>query len=347
MSDKSRVTVVVCTNASGNKKVPLMMIGTAAKPRCFANTPCPIVYTSQKNAWMDTHVCHTWLNNVFMPFVRLNNGGRKVILLWDGLKAHNCDSLHAQLESANISTILLPPNTTSVYQPLDQGVIAALKKRYRSNLLEVNLRNLNSLRELRRQGALLPSGTAGLSYGLDAHLLDVSKILKTVWDMVGPQVIMNCFIKSTILPDRLNDALKSCSDHHCSDDVNDRLSKSVSELVSSLSEMRLSVKEKQVEAEVAAWFIVDDDPTALVTYVSNISDIALELECEGDDLEVSRTYSPFENVPPEPTPPPASTPPDMRNRLEYLKKLHEEGLLPVTVYNEACLAILKEFQFVQ
>ena len=50
---KDRVTLITCTNASGSHKLPLAMIGKAAKPWCFRVNPSPIPYNNQPNAWND------------------------------------------------------------------------------------------------------------------------------------------------------------------------------------------------------------------------------------------------------------------------------------------------------
>lgn len=52
---KQRVTLMVCANASGGCRLPLTLIGTAKKPRCFKTfnmNALPVTYYAQKNAWM-------------------------------------------------------------------------------------------------------------------------------------------------------------------------------------------------------------------------------------------------------------------------------------------------------
>ncbi|WP_430732424.1 hypothetical protein, partial [Acinetobacter baumannii] len=47
-----------------------------------------------------------------------------------------------------IELIFLPPNTTSVTQPMDQGVIRALKAKYRSLAVRKQLANLEKGKQL-------------------------------------------------------------------------------------------------------------------------------------------------------------------------------------------------------
>lgn len=49
---KDRLTVVVGANTDGSEKLPLLVIGKSAKPRCFKNAKVPVNYTANKKAWM-------------------------------------------------------------------------------------------------------------------------------------------------------------------------------------------------------------------------------------------------------------------------------------------------------
>lgn len=45
-----------------------------------------------------------------------------------------------EVTAPDVDIIFLPPNTTAVYQPMDAGVIAALKRRYKRRLLAIIVR---------------------------------------------------------------------------------------------------------------------------------------------------------------------------------------------------------------
>jgi len=59
--------------------------------------------------------------------------GRKVLLLIDGFSAHKAAvrTIFKNGSLKNTRVEFLPPNYTSVYQPLDQGIIANFKLFYR------------------------------------------------------------------------------------------------------------------------------------------------------------------------------------------------------------------------
>ena len=105
-------------------KLPMFVIGKAKKPRCFKNIKTlPCRYGAQKKSWMDDVLFEEWVRDLIKKFV---SEKRKVALIIDNCKAHPIiDNL------SNIKLVFLPPNTTSVSQPMDQGIIRCLKANYR------------------------------------------------------------------------------------------------------------------------------------------------------------------------------------------------------------------------
>jgi hypothetical protein len=69
MKAKDRITAFACTNAAGDK-VPMAIIGSSQKPRCFALSPCPLPYLSQAKAWADAATFKRWYVEVFLPYIR-------------------------------------------------------------------------------------------------------------------------------------------------------------------------------------------------------------------------------------------------------------------------------------
>ena len=138
---KERVTINACSNASGTIKLPLQVIGKANRPRCFKSVRMdllPVEYCGQRNAWMSRDIFHKWFHDSFIPIVRkeLESLGheKKAVLVLDNCPAHpNVEDLISS--DGKITAIYLPPNVTSLIQPMDQGVLVALKRRYKKKLL--------------------------------------------------------------------------------------------------------------------------------------------------------------------------------------------------------------------
>lgn len=133
---KDLITALACANATGSHRLPMLVIGKSKKPRCFKyvnRSAMLIVYTSQKSAWMDRPIFMKWLTETFITYIKayqLKNGKREsTLLLLDNAPTHpSCDILNEKDEF--IKVMFLPPNKTSLLQPMDQGVIETLK-RYR------------------------------------------------------------------------------------------------------------------------------------------------------------------------------------------------------------------------
>jgi len=132
MKAKDRITLVLVCKATGTHKIPIAIIGKPQQPLCFMppRRPCPLPYFSQKSAWMDADIFKFWFETVFLPAVRARTT-QPVVLVSD-----NCGA-HGDLECEQVKFLALPPNCTSVYQPLDLGIIACLKRRYKRRLSDL------------------------------------------------------------------------------------------------------------------------------------------------------------------------------------------------------------------
>lgn len=58
---KERLTAMMCANANGTHRLPILIIGKYKKPRCMKNVNyLPVVYKAQKSAWMDKTLFLDW-----------------------------------------------------------------------------------------------------------------------------------------------------------------------------------------------------------------------------------------------------------------------------------------------
>ena len=130
---KQRNTWAFFVNAAGEKEDPIV-IGRSAKPRCFkklkdVKRPYKCHYFSNKKAWMNSEIMNAVLSQLNK---RLTKEKRKIILFIDNAPCHP-----PRLEGtfSNIKVVFLPKNTTSKTQPLDAGIIANWKIKYKKRLL--------------------------------------------------------------------------------------------------------------------------------------------------------------------------------------------------------------------
>lgn len=83
---KERVTLLVGANMNGTEKLPLLMIGKAANPRCFKNVKTkPVPYESSAKAWMTSALFEKWLLQLDK---KIGKQKRTIILLIDNCTAH-------------------------------------------------------------------------------------------------------------------------------------------------------------------------------------------------------------------------------------------------------------------
>ena len=139
---KDRINILATANASGDFRLPLLLIGKSKNPRALKNinlSALPVIYKNQKKAWMDSAIFKSWFFDHFIPSVSSNLRGkgysRKAVLVLDNAPSHpQLDIL--QSPDGAFTCFFLPPNTTSIIQPMDQGVLENLKRRYKRALLQ-------------------------------------------------------------------------------------------------------------------------------------------------------------------------------------------------------------------
>lgn len=68
-TEKQRITFMACTNASGEHKLRLLVIGKAKNPRCFKKFICPADYFNSKSSWMTQFIFKDWFFHSFVPQV--------------------------------------------------------------------------------------------------------------------------------------------------------------------------------------------------------------------------------------------------------------------------------------
>jgi len=103
---------------------------------------------------MDGSVYKSWFETVFLPAVR-SRTRLPVALISDKFGAH------VELECDQVRFIPLPPNCTSLYQPLDLGIIACLKRRYKRLILDLVVAAFESGRGSSGQPAAAGGGGNG------------------------------------------------------------------------------------------------------------------------------------------------------------------------------------------
>lgn len=111
-----------------------MVVYKSLNPRAFKNkdkSALPVFWRANPKAWVTASLFTDWFMNCFVPNVKQYLASKslpfKALLLIDNLPGHP-ETL--KLVNPNVEVRFLPPNTTSLLQPLDQGIIATFKRYY-------------------------------------------------------------------------------------------------------------------------------------------------------------------------------------------------------------------------
>ena len=162
----------------GSDHRKLSVIGKSKTPRCLKKYKMQVKdmavdWYASKNAWMTGEINHqimTKLNNE----MRLSN--RHILYVCDNASSHQVR------EYSHIKFLMLPPNATSIMQPLDQGIILSAKRRYKK-LAE---RYLTCVENNKDANSLLKA--------LDT--VQATNMIAASWRETSSTIIQNCFRKA-------------------------------------------------------------------------------------------------------------------------------------------------------
>lgn len=152
-ANKQRITAHLCSNATGDNKLRLMIIGQSRKPRVFSDFPVDdfAFYKGNRSSWMTREFFQNWFEEEFVPSVRAYSYKMqiepKALLVLDNAPCHPTDLVS---DDGLIKVFFLPPRSTPKLQPMDIGIIRSLKARYNNDLwnavlggsIDVNFKNL-------------------------------------------------------------------------------------------------------------------------------------------------------------------------------------------------------------
>uniref|UniRef100_A0A3Q3GU97 DDE-1 domain-containing protein n=1 Tax=Kryptolebias marmoratus TaxID=37003 RepID=A0A3Q3GU97_KRYMA len=131
---KDRPTLLLGANTEGDMKLKALLVYHSENPRALKNiakASLPVVWNTNPKAWVTLALYQDWFYHHFIPEVERycqdKNIPFHILLLLDNAPGHPpfLDDFHP-----NVKVVFMPPNTTSLLQPMDQGVIGTFKKYY-------------------------------------------------------------------------------------------------------------------------------------------------------------------------------------------------------------------------
>ena len=252
--NKVRLTGMAAGNAFG-ERCPIFVIGKSKTPRCFKGVKhIPCRYRAQKKSWMNSELFEEWVKELDRKF---GIEGRKIALVID-----NCPA-HPEVSGLKwVELIFLPPNTTSITQPMDQGVIRSLKAKYRSLAVKKQIQNLEKKSELPK-----------------FSILTAMTMLRKAWDSIPNKRFTNCFKKAGISTEAMERALNDEDDPFADLEVEENF-------VNDLEEDLATMKDKfRVDCKMTAEELVDIDFQISIT--GTLSDAEIIAEISGNSANSS------------------------------------------------------------
>lgn len=146
--NKERLSALLCANADGTHKLKSIIIGKSKLPKSVKEdaSTLPVIYKPSKDVWFTRELFSDWFFQNFVPEVRhfqldvlrLHEEDVRALLLLDSSPVHpSTESLTS--EDGRIKCVFFPPNTSTLIQPMNHGVILSCKRLYRWKQLEESL----------------------------------------------------------------------------------------------------------------------------------------------------------------------------------------------------------------
>ncbi|XP_070605228.1 tigger transposable element-derived protein 1-like [Erythrolamprus reginae] len=189
---KDRVTLIMCGNAAGFLLKP-GLIYKSQNPRALKNrnkNALPVYWMHNAKAWITKPLTRDWFHQCFIPQVKDYLAGKgldfKVLLLMDNAGGHD----HLDHEHDGVQVEFLPPNTTSLIQPMDQGVIRAFKALYTRNSLGSIVEAMEADQNFTLKAYWRQYTIASCLKNIQSALTDMkTQTMNACWKKLWPEVV--------------------------------------------------------------------------------------------------------------------------------------------------------------
>jgi hypothetical protein len=186
---EDHVTVLICVNASGCQKLPILIIGSEVINRRLYNFKTRIfstIYKSKSNAWMDSTIFNDWFEHHFLKSVRekQKNGKReKTVLLLDNSRLlFDLKNLNEKDEFVTVESI--PNDVSQVVLPIRCGIIVCFIRKYRRELARI----LEPLADSDKEDEVIDNHK-------DLNMWDCCRIVHRAWSKVDDVVIRRAWTR--------------------------------------------------------------------------------------------------------------------------------------------------------
>ena len=131
------ISALIGISASGNMLTPGIVIPRESEhpdgSSCQYFNKAQVYYSTK--GFITRSIFEEYFSDVVIPYInqmRTKHGDqtRKAIIIYDGLKGHISEDLFAYCADNNVEIVVLPPHSSHLLQPLDQGLFRSMKSHY-------------------------------------------------------------------------------------------------------------------------------------------------------------------------------------------------------------------------
>lgn len=205
------VSLFGAVNADGTDLTPLGMVGSTENPIFWDREhvdeatvkPTNMEYFFEKHGWINDAVFEQWFRSSFVSHVRKWTSD-PVVLLVDSYGTYNTN-----LSQDQVTIMPIPSTCVNVCSPLDMGIFARLRQRYRRAFMQEWLDMEAHRKEKQEQFRHLDRVVAGLKHGFHPSLADVARLSVNAWFESTGESIIDCWVRSGLLPREHETQLRS------------------------------------------------------------------------------------------------------------------------------------------
>ena len=184
---KDRITLLFSGNAAGDFHCKPLMLYRSENPRALKGknkASLPVHWRSNKKAWMTASLFEDWFQHCFVreveTYLARKNLHFKAVLLLDNAPGHSTRNVN--FDHPAVKVMFLPPNTTSLLQPMDRGVIRSFKAHYTRLVYDRAIKTLDASENLTM-----------MDFWKSYNIRDGIEVVKGAWDCVTPSTLNACW----------------------------------------------------------------------------------------------------------------------------------------------------------
>lgn len=252
---KDRLTLLLGGNASGDFKLKPLLVYHSKNPRAMkgiSKSTLPVIWESNKKSWITMKIFQDWFTEHFCPSVKryceIKKLEQRALLLIDNAPSHP-KNLSDLTTCIPVEVVFLPPNTTALIQPMDQGVISNfkayyLRRTFKQMFEKTDGEEKQSIREFWRNYNIMDA-VANISLSWN----EITKTsLKGVWKNIWPDLSKSEDIGHSVDMDEIVEEIVELAKQSGLDEVNvEDVEEMVQETAASLSNDELKELTEQEE----------------------------------------------------------------------------------------------------